>query len=286
MPSLSSPALTSFLPVAKPPYSTPFTCIPPSGPSSPSRAVDPDFRRAFDPNDLSPFGENIAMPDLRPDRTALLVTSTSWTPDEDFDLLLDALARYETRARECEGSGEGDRLPKVLMAVTGKGPLRTKYMRKVEGLQAGQDAWKYVRCVSLWLEADDYPLLLGSSDLGISLHSSSSALDLPMKVVDMFGCGLPVCALGFDCLDELVKDSVNGLVFHNAQQLATQLESLLRGFPSAPALAALRASFDRAAPLASASAGTSDWEWGTWAENWNHTMRPLLLRDVASEAPL
>lgn len=116
---------------------------------------------------------------------------------------------------------------------------------------------------------------------------------------------MPQTTLIFPCsLDELVKDSVNGLVFHDAQQLATQLEvrlsslpirtvssprapqSLLRGFPSAPALAALRASFDRAAPLASASAGTSDWEWGTWAENWNHTMRPLLLRDVAGEAPL
>lgn len=80
------------------------------------------------------------------------------------------------------------------MIVTGKGPLKSKYMKNVERLQEG---WEWVKCISMWLESEDYPILLGSADLGISLHSSSSQLDLPMKVVDMFGCGLPVCALEF-----------------------------------------------------------------------------------------
>ncbi|KAH9891295.1 mannosyltransferase [Cubamyces lactineus] len=291
LPHLSTPPLTAFLPASKPPYSTPFTYIPPSRLSSvprPASGGADDLELAFELSDLTPFADKVPLPELRSDRPALLVSSTSWTPDEDFAMLLDALKQYERRARELEEGDESTRLPKVLMVVTGKGPLRKKYMREIEPFQApgGDATWRYVRCASLWLEADDYPLLLGSADLGISLHSSSSALDLPMKVVDMFGCGLPVCALGFKCLDELVKDGVNGLVFHNADQLAAQLENLLRGFPSAPALAALQGSFQGASPLGTTDAGTGGWEWGTWAENWNHTMRPLLLHDVAAEAAL
>ncbi|EJF58563.1 beta-1,4-mannosyltransferase [Dichomitus squalens LYAD-421 SS1] len=290
-PVLTDPlsGLTSFLPNTSPPYSTPFTHIPPTSLSSSGAAC----------LELGPYVDDIAMPSLRPDRPALIVSSTSWTPDEDFGMLLAALKEYDRRARTSEEKGEGVGLPKVLAIVTGKGPLKEKYMQEVQRLQAGHGGgedgetgpWRFVRCVSLWLEADDYPLLLGSADIGISLHSSSSALDLPMKVVDMFGCGLPVCALGFDCLDELVKDGVNGLVFHNAEQLAAQIESLLRGFPSAPALAALRASFDRGTSAA-ASRGrgrevrAEEWQWGTWAENWDHVMRPVLLTDVASEAQL
>ncbi|KAG8762372.1 mannosyltransferase [Ceratobasidium sp. 428] len=210
---------------------------------------------------------------LRDDRPALIVSSTSWTPDEDFSILLDALTKYEQRAK-------AGRLPKLLALITGKGPLRNSYMTEIARREKSQK-WEWVRCASVWLEPDDYPVLLGSADLGISLHSSSSGLDLPMKVVDMFGCGLPVCALDFECLDELVKDGVNGLKFKNADELVEQIMGLLGRFPETKRLDALRQGLNKRTHISTPSAMTDEGHhlWNDWTDNWNAFVRPILLHD-------
>ncbi|XP_070778973.1 chitobiosyldiphosphodolichol beta-mannosyltransferase [Enoplosus armatus] len=156
---------------------------------------------------------------LRAERPALLLSSTSWTEDEDFSILLKALEEYEGFI---EG---GASLPSLVCVITGKGPQKEHYRKLIDSLRL-----EHVRICTPWLEAEDYPVLLGSADLGVCLHKSSSGLDLPMKVVDMFGCCLPVCAIHFNCLQELVKHEENGLVFRDSLELAEQLKSLLSEF--------------------------------------------------------
>ncbi|KAM3826904.1 chitobiosyldiphosphodolichol beta-mannosyltransferase isoform 2-T2 [Vipera latastei] len=168
----------------------------------------------------------------RPGRPALLISSTSWTEDEDFSILLEALK--------------------------GKGPLKDHYTRLMATLH-----FKHIQICTPWLEAEDYALLLGSADLGVCLHKSSSGLDLPMKVVDMFGCCLPVCAVQFQCLHELVKHDVNGLIFKDSCELAEQLKMLLGEFPAEEGQLAL---FRRNLRLAKQQ---------RWDESWEQTVFPL-----------
>lgn len=205
----------------------------------------------------------------RPRRPALVVSSTSWTPDEDFGVLLEAAGLYDRLVR----SGARPDLPDLLVVVTGKGPARARYERLMAKARLRHVAFR-----TLWLEAADYPVLLGSADVGVSLHTSSSGLDLPMKVprkeresqkrggemkkvsegenerknlnkknstktsqkiqkkvVDMFGAGLPVLAAGFAALPELVAHGANGLVFTSPRELAQQLADVLSGLGAARA---------------------------------------------------
>ena len=158
---------------------------------------------------------------LEKKRPALLVSSTSWTEDEDFGVLLDALVKYDT---SCEKMPE--RYPMIVCVITGRGPQKEFYEKKISDLSL-----KNVFIKTLWLASEDYPRLLGCCDAGISLHLSSSGLDLPMKVVDMFGCNLPVFARGFPCLEELVQAGRNGMIFKNGEELFKQLRTVLAGFP-------------------------------------------------------
>lgn len=169
-----------------------------------------------------------ALPEAEPVRPLILsgeirvlVSSTSWTADEDFSLLIDALCRYSELSR----SSKSD-LPPILALITGKGPQKEMYVNRIAELErAGRLANVTIR--TAWLSTADYARLLASASLGVSLHTSSSGVDLPMKVVDMFGAGLPVVGWNrFEAWPELVTEGLNGKGFGSSEELVEQLVEL------------------------------------------------------------
>jgi beta-1,4-mannosyltransferase len=87
-----------------------------------------------------------------------------------------------------------------------------------------------------------------------------------MKVADLFGAGVPVCALDYGaCLAERVRHGDNGLLFSTPQQLADVLFELFETFPG------------RQQQLERLRAGARKSARPTWEEGWNREARAVLL---------
>lgn len=172
------------------------------------------------------------------DDSALVVSSTSWTPDEDFWLFGDALNILNKQLRSRGG--------RLYVVITGKGPLKSQFEEYVKTLSLS-----HVSLVTCWLSYEDYAKLLGSADLGVSLHSSSSGVDLPMKAIDMIAVNLPVIAFRYAAIQELVPaDSL----FSTKEGLADLI------FRS----------------VIAKSVTPCQYHLESWSEHWQASVRPLL----------
>jgi len=199
---------------------------------------------------------------IHAETVGFVVCPTSWTEDEDFGVIIDAVVRLEHRVRGWEAAGRDRRFPDLVVLVTGDGERRAEFERRFAGLPA-----RRIQLRARWLEPDDYPRVVGSADLGLCLHRSSSGLDIPMKIADLFGAGVPVLALDYGaCLAERVRHGDNGLLFSTAEQLADILFDLFEGYPAdQKRLERLRA-------------GARKSSRPTWEEGWTREARPVLLR--------
>lgn len=149
----------------------------------------------------------------------LLVAPSSWSIDDDFDLLIEALRVADERLEEAE---------RIVLALTGYGERRAMVEGEIDRL-----ALKRIAVVTGWLVEPDFIALLGSADAGLSLHRSASAVDIPIKIGEMIGCGLPIIALDYGAA--LHETAGNGTTFfHTSNELVEALLAVARrqGSPS------------------------------------------------------
>ncbi|KAF0981093.1 hypothetical protein FDP41_012881 [Naegleria fowleri] len=183
----------------------------------------------------------------------LIISSTSWTEDEDFSVLLSSIIDLENKLKDLS--------PPLYLefVITGKGPQKEYYLKKIASLNL-----KFCRIQTGYLSYSDYSKLLASSDVGVCLHYSSSKLDLPMKVVDMFGSNLPVCAIEYDALPELVKHGQNGYIFKNKKELTEYLDELLLSPEGSKKLKSMKEHLKQ------------NFQTHRWDDEWSSKVRPLL----------
>lgn len=182
----------------------------------------------------------------------LVVVPTGWTLDEDMNLLIDAGVRLDAMLSAIAAG------PDVVIVATGRGPLRERWERRVAAV-----ALRRVHLSARWLPAAEYPVFLAAADVGVSLHRSASGADLPMKIADLLGAGVPVCALAYGpCLAEMLRDGETGLLFDTADELAAHLGTLVADPDGL--LTTLRRNV---------VANSRE----RWTDGWNRTARPMLL---------
>lgn len=193
---------------------------------------------------------------LGADRPPIVVCPTSWSPDEDFDLLLEALERTERQLQRATA-------PPGALAVflTGRGPLREAFEQR-----AARRHFKAIALKTLWLEPAEYPMLIGMADLGLCLHQSASGLDLPMKLADLRGAGVPVATYDYaPVLGEVMTTGREGVTFRDPGDLATLLVAV-----------ALR-SIAPDSPLARSRAWLRQHPPERWDAQWQSAARPVLI---------
>ena len=158
-------------------------------------------------------------------RPPVVLCPTSWTPDEDFDLLLEALERAERTLTGNAGRDDvpsGLSTPALAVLLTGRGPLRATFEQR-----ASRRNFKAIAVKTLWLEPADYPTLVGIASLGLCLHQSSSGLDLPMKLADLRGAGVPVATYDYaPVLGEVMTPGHEGITFRDPGELASLFVSV------------------------------------------------------------
>lgn len=193
---------------------------------------------------MSALGGNAA---LKPHR--VLVSPTSWSLDEDMDMILDAAASLDTPSEP------------LLLIATGRGPRREAFLARAAALGAK------LHILTGWLSEEDFRLSLRVADLGLSLHRSASEADFPMKISDMIGAGLPVLALDYGAgLRDGLPSMPAAATFRNAKELAQHIQRLQQ---------------DRALAEAK-SAALRNRNTETWDAVWQREAAPLLARVIAA----
>jgi beta-1,4-mannosyltransferase len=174
--------------------------------------------------------------------TLVVVCPAGWTADEDMGLLLDALDMVSGKT--------------ITIYVTGDGPSRKELLPRLAVLRE-----RGILADTGFLPEVEYWSLIRRADLGLSLHRSSSGLDLAMKVVDLFGVGTPVCAFDYGgSIREQIEDGVTGFLFSTARDLAALLTRL---------------GGDRDALDAMRAGVRERWQ-VSWSEEWQRIALPVL----------
>lgn len=161
-----------------------------------------------------------------PEDPLIVIAPMGWSRDDDLPLLAEALQLLSQRLAHADGPAER----RMRLLVSGNGPLRAEWAPRLRAMSGS-----VIEVETPDVPAEQYPDLLSSSHLGLSIHRSSSGLDLPMKVVEFLTVGIPSFVLEDSApLDEIAPLGCGVVRYRTAGDLTELLQRALEGGAGEP----------------------------------------------------
>ena len=197
---------------------------------------------------------------LGPSRPPIVVCPTSWTPDEDFDLLLEALERAERQLTR--NARPAPATPALAVLLTGRGALRDAFEAR-----AARRNFKAIAVKTVWLEPvglsdarrHGRPRPLPSSVL-VGPRSADEARRLSRR-----RCARRRCSTTRRCCREVMTSGQEGVTFRDPGDLANVLVTVATGSASR-----------RIRRSARAARGSRQHPPERWSAQWDQAARPVL----------
>ena len=211
----------------------------------------------------------------------IVIMSCSWSNDDDIDFFYKMLEiLYTSEANERVHK-------KCHFIVTGTGPRHSYFLEKInnssipalkrqEHHHSAQHASAFYISEGLssiyFNTYDTYMEAINRCHIGISVHRSSSMLDLPMKIIEYFTCGIPTLALYYPGIEEALRDDKQssmqfGWSAKNPAEMAAQIRRSIQSY-----VCSNDAHYSKVVEnVRNAYSNKAN----CWEERWNSTIAPL-----------
>lgn len=110
----------------------------------------------------------------------------------------------------------------ITFIVFGSGKLQEKFKDNINKIKIKNIDLKFFP-----FQYDIYPSVLSAFDIGIYFPESEFVLEISPRLLEMAASGIPIIAFRFGCVNEIVKENVNGIVLNNINELGSKLKEII-----------------------------------------------------------
>ena len=113
----------------------------------------------------------------------------------------------------------------ICFVIFGNGKSQSIFQKKVKNLNNSNES-KNIKFAFFTFQYDIYPSILGACDIGIYFNENDNGTEIPLPILQMSGCCLPIISFQYGCVSEIIKNKQNGFIIENRSKLRALLHDI------------------------------------------------------------